>query len=74
MTEKFVVKGCPYLGVAHYAQGDIVENQCSMTEYELCADRENCFLKKIASMVESGSIKEAQKLLQVEKARIFFKV
>lgn len=74
MVDKYVVKGCPFLAVAHYAQGDIVEDQCSMTEYELCADREDCILKKVASMVESGNIEEVRKLLQLEKAKIFFKV
>jgi hypothetical protein len=74
MKEKFVVRGCPFLTVAHYAPADIVEDQCGMTQYDLCADRNDCFLKKIAEAVTHEDLKAAQDLLKVEIAKIYFKI
>lgn len=70
---KFVVKGCPFLTVARYAQGDIVEDQCGLTKYDLCADRKNCILKLVAEKVLAGNVVDSLRLLQLEKAQISFK-
>lgn len=73
MEEKFVVRGCPYLSVAHYAPGDTVEDQCALTEYELCADRENCILKRVAEAVTSDDVEKCKDILQIGYTTISFK-
>ena len=74
MKEKFVVRGCPYLTVAHYAPGDTVEDQCGMTDYDLCADVENCFLKKVAEAVVQKDLQACHDLLKIDVAKICFKM
>ena len=73
MEKKLVVKGCPFLEVAHYAQGDTVEDQCGLTEYDLCADIEDCLLKQVARAVTEDDIKKCKELLQVKCATMCFR-
>lgn len=42
-----VIKNCPNLSTSHYADGRIVENECSLEEDKLCQECNTCLIKTV---------------------------
>lgn len=44
---KYIVRNCPNLTTSWYSDGTKLENQCGITDDDLCKDRKFCLIKKI---------------------------
>lgn len=50
---KYIVKSCPNLTTSYYAEGDIIHNQCGLTDDDsLCQDRTDCVMKQIVELAK----------------------
>lgn len=47
MMNKYIVRNCPNLTTSWYSDGTKLENQCGITDEDLCKDRKFCLLKKV---------------------------
>ena len=47
---KYIVKSCPNLTTSYYAEGDIIHNQCGLTDDDLCQDCIDCKMKQIVEL------------------------
>lgn len=45
---KYVIKNCPNLTKSYYSTGEVVHNQCGLTDDNLCQDCTDCVMKQIA--------------------------
>ena len=57
---KYIVLNCPNLTTSWYSNGTKLENQCGITDDDLCKDRKFCLIKKVV-----GECKET--LAQMDK-------
>ena len=51
--KKYIIKNCPNLTTSFYSTGEIVHNQCGCSDDDMCKDRNNCILKKIADKLNT---------------------
>jgi len=47
MSDKYIINNCPNLTTSYYSTGEIIFNQCGLTDDDLCKNCPDCLLKQI---------------------------